>query len=210
MLEVQLVFKYFANQQWIYQSNVVDNVMAKMSPEDKRDFQFNVRNIDWLNCFALFSYGLRRFFIKEDCMQPGQQFKQLLFKNQIPLAHDLTTAFKQKIAGFKTNTSYFKDVMLPHKFQDFLQMQKTHEQVLSFDERSAREQLRELQTTITPYGVRALLWFFNKSFRHALRGLYVETASLGKNVKEQLDAGSRVVLMPIYRSWADFFIISYV
>ena len=71
MLEVQLVFKYFANQEWIYQSNVVENVMAKMSPEDRRDFQFNVRNIDWLHCFALFSYGLRRFFIKEDCVQPG-------------------------------------------------------------------------------------------------------------------------------------------
>jgi hypothetical protein len=38
MLEVQLVFKYFANQEWIYESNVVESVMAKMSPEDKRDF----------------------------------------------------------------------------------------------------------------------------------------------------------------------------
>jgi hypothetical protein len=32
MLEVQLVFKYFANQEWIYQSNMVENVMAKMTP----------------------------------------------------------------------------------------------------------------------------------------------------------------------------------
>jgi hypothetical protein len=63
-------------------------------------------------------------------------------------------------------------------------MQKTHEQSFSFDERDARLQLRELQTTITPVGIRAMLWFFNKSFRHALRGLYVEQSTLSKNVTE--------------------------
>lgn len=42
-------------------------------------------------------------------------------KNQVPLAHDLRTALNSKTSHFKTNFSYFKDVLLPHKFQDFLQ-----------------------------------------------------------------------------------------
>ena len=67
-----------------------------------------------------------------------------------------------------------------------------------------------MQTSITPYGAKALIWFFNKSLRNAVRGLFVEQQSLQKNVKDQLAAGYHVVLMPIYKTWADFFILSYV
>lgn len=59
-------------------------------------------------------------------------------------------------------------------------------------------------------GTKALIWFFNKSFRHLIRGLFVEQNSIFANVKQQLEAGNHVVLMPIYRSWADFFVLSYV
>jgi glycerol-3-phosphate O-acyltransferase len=71
-------------------------------------------------------------------------------------------------------------------------------------------QLREMETSITPLGVRTLLWFFNKSFRIIVRGLFVESNSLVQNVKEPLQAGKTVILMPIYRSFADFFILTYV
>lgn len=134
----------------------------------------------------------------------------MLCKNQIELAHDIKTAIKAKISGFKTNVGYFKDVLLPHKYADFLQLNKTDSQVLSFDEQSAKVQLREMETSITPIGTRALLWFFNKSFRHTIRGLFVEVNSLVQNVKEPLGAGKTIILMPIYRSWADFFILTYI
>lgn len=67
-----------------------------------------------------------------------------------------------------------------------------------------------MQASITPVGAKALIWFFNKSFRHLMRGLFVEQNSIASNVKQQLEAGSHVILMPIYRSWADFFVLSYV
>ena len=54
-----------------------------------------------------------------------------------------------------------------------------------------------------------LIYVFNKTMRHMLRGLFVETESITKNVKEQIDQGYHVILMPIYRSWADFFLLSY-
>ena len=43
-----------------------------------------------------------------------------------------------------------------------------------FDDAAANEQLKEMKTSITPMGVRTLIWFFNKIFRHYIRGLFVD------------------------------------
>lgn len=45
--------------------------------------------------------------------------------------------------------------------------------------------------------------------RFTIHGLHVDTNSLNK-VKEMLKAGHKVVLMPIYKSFADMFIYLYV
>lgn len=70
MLEMQLIFKYFASQEWIYQSVTADYILATMTPEDKLAFPIDVRRINWSECFQLFAYGIRRFFIKEDIVGP--------------------------------------------------------------------------------------------------------------------------------------------
>jgi hypothetical protein len=174
MLEMQLVFKYFASQEWIYQSVTADRILETMSPEDKLAFPINVRNIDWKLCFQTFAYGIRRFFIKEDIVGPQMRYEQIINKNQLEFAQDIKTAYKAYSGGLRSNLSYFKDVLLPHKFQDFLKMQNKTPKSLSLDERTARIQLREMSSTITPMGTKALIWFFNKSFRHLLRGLFVD------------------------------------
>ena len=42
----------------------------------------------------LFSYGIRRFYIKEDIVPLDNTYHQLLCKNQIELLHDVRTAMK--------------------------------------------------------------------------------------------------------------------
>lgn len=51
MLEMQLIFKYFTDKEWIYQSVTTDNIVATMSPEDKLTFPIDVRLINWRECF---------------------------------------------------------------------------------------------------------------------------------------------------------------
>ena len=41
-----------------------------------------------------------------------------------------------------------------------------------------------MSASITPLGTKALIWFFNKSFRHLMRGLFVEQHSIVSNVKQ--------------------------
>lgn len=86
-----------------------------MSAEEKALFPIDVRNINWSHMHKLFSYGIRRFYIKEDIVPLENTYYQMLSKNQIELFHDVRTAVKVK-GVFKSNLSYFQSVLLPHKF----------------------------------------------------------------------------------------------
>lgn len=43
-----------------------------------------------------------------------------------------------------------------------------------FDEQIAMSQLNEMRTKISQTGTKALVWYFNKTMRYALQGLYVD------------------------------------
>jgi len=46
-----------------------------MSPEERRSFPINVKNVDWKLNFEGYVYGIRRFYLKEDCLSPVDDFK---------------------------------------------------------------------------------------------------------------------------------------
>ena len=60
---------------------MADKFIARMTPEDRRDFNFNVHDLNHEDFVSKFSYGIRRYIIKEDCLNPFGEFKQLLIKN---------------------------------------------------------------------------------------------------------------------------------
>jgi hypothetical protein len=66
-----------------------------------------------------------------------------------------------------------------------------------------------MRTSITNVGIRSMIWYCNKLLRVSLEGLFVDNKSLGR-VKDLISDGSRVVLLPIYKSYADFFIQTYI
>jgi len=54
-----------------------------------------------------------------------------------------------------------------------------------------------------------MLWFFSKTMRVGLQGLYVQEESMMR-VKTLADSGAKIVLVPIYKSFADFFIQAFI
>jgi len=66
-----------------------------------------------------------------------------------------------------------------------------------------------MNSRITLIGVKSIIWYFNKTMRHALKGLNVNEKSL-EPVKNLLSDGNKVVLLPIYKSFADAFIYIYI
>lgn len=53
------------------------------------------------------------------------------------------------------------------------------------------------------------MWYFNKSMRKVMQGLFVDTASV-KMIKELIASNHKVILMPLYKSFSDFFVQLYV
>ena len=76
---------------------------------------------------------------------------------------------------------------------------------VAFDTVAAQNQLNEMRSNITPAGIRASTWYFNKMFRRAFQGIHVDTASL-QTVRDLVESGHKVVLMPLYKSFGDGFI----
>lgn len=66
-----------------------------------------------------------------------------------------------------------------------------------------------MQSDITPTGVRALTYVFNKNMRSGMQGLHVDMKGL-RVVKEHIRDGYKVIFMPLYKSFVDFFTFVYV
>ena len=66
-----------------------------------------------------------------------------------------------------------------------------------------------MQSKISTSGLRFGLWYFNKIMRRAIHGLFVDTASVDK-VKQLIAANHKVIFIPLYRTYADFFVQLYV
>ena len=83
------------------------------------------------------------------------------------------------------------------------------EAALEFDVEAAQTQLKEMEAYISSYGTRLLLWYFNKTMRTGVRGLFVDTIGI-ERVKSLVNSNNRVILMPLYKSFGDFFINQFV
>ncbi|XP_063372365.1 putative fatty acyl-CoA reductase CG5065 [Cydia splendana] len=57
--------EYFTTRQWAFADDNVQALCTALSPEDRRIFDFNVRNIDWDAYIESYVLGIRRFLFKE-------------------------------------------------------------------------------------------------------------------------------------------------
>ena len=62
-----------------------------------------------------------------------------------------------------------------------------------------------MRSEITKPGMKAFYWYFNKILRHAIQGLWVDTKSV-KMVKDLVALNHRIIILPIYKSFGDFFV----
>ena len=66
-----------------------------------------------------------------------------------------------------------------------------------------------MRSQITSLGMKSIIMYTNKLARNYLSGLNVDEASILRT-KQMIAEKNRVVLLPFYKSYADFFVLSYV
>ena len=74
MKEAQSIFTHFAFTEYVYDCEASDDLWQVMSEADKKTFPFNARLINWERTLQGFQYGIRRFFLREDCLGPEDGF----------------------------------------------------------------------------------------------------------------------------------------
>nr|KAF6494852.1 fatty acyl-CoA reductase 2 [Rousettus aegyptiacus] len=58
--------EYFISQHWEWSINNTEMLMSQMSPEDQRVFNFDVRQLNWLQYIENYVLGLKKHLLKED------------------------------------------------------------------------------------------------------------------------------------------------
>lgn len=93
-----------------------------MTEEECKLFNHSLKTINWDESIYSFSYGLRRFFIKEDTLSPvSSGYNQLLAKNQTGLFHDMKMAIS-RTSSLKQmdNFGYLSTILNKQKFDDYV------------------------------------------------------------------------------------------
>lgn len=57
-LDLAKLFEHFTFNSWIYETNNIYKMIEKMTPEDRIEFKFDVKEIDWPFAIKLYVYGL--------------------------------------------------------------------------------------------------------------------------------------------------------
>lgn len=80
MVHIQDVLGHFINNEYIYQQVGDAEIYNALSFHSRRNFPFDIRNVDWVSCIQSFTFGIRRYFMKEDCSPPSSEYKQVFDK----------------------------------------------------------------------------------------------------------------------------------
>lgn len=95
-----------------------------MSVSDRADFPFDARMISWDQCLQGFTFGIRRYFMREDILSPpcDSGYNQILMKNQIGWFYDVRVASRSapKLKA-KNLESLFERILNNKSFNRYFQ-----------------------------------------------------------------------------------------
>lgn len=57
---------YFARRSWIFENGNTISLWERISPEDKKTFNFSMENFDWESYMRKYILGLRLYIFKDD------------------------------------------------------------------------------------------------------------------------------------------------
>lgn len=117
MAEMQKIFFHFMNSEYIYDNDTGIKVWNLMSVEEKAEFPFDIRLVNWNICLPGFAFGIRRYFLREDCLSPESGFNQVLRKNQTGWFVDIRTAARSNTnLKYLDNSGYFEKILNQLKY----------------------------------------------------------------------------------------------
>lgn len=181
----------------------------------------DIRQLDWHRESKVFYHGVQKYYRHEDVESPESNFKQIVKFNRTGPGYDLKFSMNNYpdliehqlsdiFPGVLDSKAYEKYINLTIPKDKLDSMVKgVSGSVIGLDQQDAIAQLNQLDCRLSKKALRPMFAFFNRQFRHALEGLFVDQMGI-KNIKQLLDKGERVLLLPTYKSFTDLFFMLYI
>ncbi|KAM3869779.1 fatty acyl-CoA reductase 1 [Diretmus argenteus] len=64
--KAMMVLEYFTSHSWVWNTDNVTMLMAQMSPEDKKVFNFDVRQLHWAEYMESYCMGTKKYVLNEE------------------------------------------------------------------------------------------------------------------------------------------------
>jgi thioester reductase-like protein/1-acyl-sn-glycerol-3-phosphate acyltransferase len=207
-------FNYFVNNEWIFDTKHTYEVWNRMSPDDQRDFNFDMKQIDWEEYLLSFLYGMKVFILKEhDVAYP-------LLDRSLPLAlrRDLAGDMAWAWHGSPSVNDIYRAhppeqlgalVLASPPVRAAIAAEAARDQVsLPHVDERARQILARMHGTISMPLLRVEGYLFRKIYRHLYRAILLD--EFGMRLVQRAAKSGPVVLIPTHRSYIDFLLLSYV
>lgn len=66
LLKTISMLEYFINHSWEWSTNNTEMLLSELSPEDQRVFNFDVRQLNWIEYIENYVLGVKKYLLKED------------------------------------------------------------------------------------------------------------------------------------------------
>ncbi|KAG7214848.1 hypothetical protein INR49_005116 [Caranx melampygus] len=64
--KAMMVLEYFTSHSWVWNTDNMAMLMAQMSPEDKKVFNFDVRQLHWAEYMESYCMGTKKYVLNEE------------------------------------------------------------------------------------------------------------------------------------------------
>jgi len=207
-------FNYFVNNEWIFDTKHTYEIWNRMSPQDQRDFNFDMKQIDWEEYLLSFLYGMKVFILRETNVPYPLLDRSLPLSLRRDVGGDFAWAYYgspnvNDIYRAHPPEALARAVLASRPVRLAMAAEAERDNVpLSQVEERAHQILARMQGTISMPMLRTEGYFFRKIYRHLYRAVLLD--EFGMRLVQQAAKHSPLVLIPTHRSYIDFLLLSYV
>lgn len=227
MENVAVNYQHFLVNTWKFDDKNYLRMCDRLNEHDKREFFIDLRKLDVQAEGSNYIHGLAKYYLQEDIPAIDSGFRQVVQMNQLQFNHDVRFGIAcYHDVNQKDLKDLYPSILDPSKYDSFIadlflgSAQQDSGNILSsdpspargklilMDVQHARNQLESMHAKICRRSLSFVLTYHNRKFRQGTQGIYLQQKGFDE-IRKLLQSGGRVVLLPVFRSFADLPVLLY-
>ena len=216
-LLISNTFVHFTCFEWIFASQNIEFLIKQLTPEERGRFEIDISSMDWRIYLTNYTYGLKKYVLKEDVSMPldahgldlNVEYRNPTYFSDIKWAYNSGAPIKirglHEIKSILLNASKVQNII-----RELAEKDKNPQQATKDLMNKANDIIAGMLCDLQMPMVRMLGWGLRKIWRAIYDKIVVDVNSLNK-IKEMIaNTEGSIVFVPTHRSYVDFLIVSYV